>query len=317
MNKSFTPRDSQLLETIYDFGGRASFYQLKRMFFPDVKDSKDVRVRLDKLCDRGYLIKSDDEVKKEYDLPYDMFWLGEKGIIHVAGLRGKIPASNWRPGLKLSIPDFSWVDYPILDKSPPHELDQNDIRSYFEAACKRDPDQFELEDWYSDRYFQGVRDKVWCKQIAGNAKQRKVEPDGFFIVARRSQVTDPKTGKRKRFRSRIMMELDRGKGHTHAEIMNEKVFPFLAWVRSDVYAQRFGIKNRGRYLFVTRLKRRMFGVKRTIERYLSSKEQQSILLAHFEDLSEDTVLNQPVWWMPGQEEPVSLFPSEHSLMKHI
>lgn len=84
----------------------------------------------------------------------------------------------------------------------------------------------------------------------------------------------------------------------------EKVRPGTAYLKSDLYKNRFGY-HYGRYLVITTGPRRMQNMKAQAER---TGGMGLFYFTTFESLMPETLFSQPVWWLAGKPEPQRILP---------
>lgn len=270
-----TTRDSRILEAVHAFDGVLGDYQVRRLFFTG---ERQCRGRLSLLFQHGYLKRP--HRQRRSSLPCSVYWLGERGAAHVAGLTGQ------------ALSEFSYRQEPRWSQVE-HDLAVNDFRLDVMEACQEQPD-LALEEWIPEGEFLAHPDLVTFAQPNGSRKTRQVRPDGFFVVRRGT------------YRSRLLLEIDRAT-EDNPRFGREKVRPGVAYLRSPGYRQRFGYQS-GRWLVVTTSARRAANLKRQAE-IAAGKEARLFYFATFAEVRPDTVLTAPIWYRGGGEQSVPLFPS--------
>ena len=83
----FQPRDGEILLTIQDFDGVIARRHIQELFWPE-HTSKSMQVRLSKLFHNGYLNWPSREQHNVYPIPEPIIWLGWRGILYLAGIKG-------------------------------------------------------------------------------------------------------------------------------------------------------------------------------------------------------------------------------------
>ena len=76
----FQPRDSEMLQAIYENQGVLAKRQLKTLFWKD-KISRAMEQRLAKLYDAGYLNWPTKDQYRAYPIPEAICWLGWRGAL--------------------------------------------------------------------------------------------------------------------------------------------------------------------------------------------------------------------------------------------
>lgn len=84
----------------------------------------------------------------------------------------------------------------------------------------------------------------------------------------------------------------------------EKVWPGVAYIGSDQYVKRFGLKH-GRYLVVTTGERRIRNMKAQAERHGG---KGLFYFSTFEKVTPESALTDRIWTLAGHREPRIIIP---------
>jgi hypothetical protein len=267
-----TDRDRQMLETIHAFDGVMSAPQFQRYFFNSWRTTRE---RLSLLWQNGYLGKPSRKARAA--LPYMIYWLGEQGAQVVADREGTQFAK------------FEWVKEARWSQVE-HDMAVGDFRlDVMEAVTN--PSFIDLGIWISEGVFRSWRDKVVFTHKGAKAT-KVVMPDGYFELWIGT----------KRFR--LLVEIDRST-KDNPRFAFEKARPFLAYIRSDIYKERFGY-NAGRILVITTSQRRLRNMKAMTEDTLGGSAG-AFFFSTCELVQPNTVLTEPIWHVGGKSEPEALF----------
>lgn len=285
-NFVFTDRDKRILEHIYVHDGMLTDHQVKELEFTGHRQAQD---RLGKLFHNGYVSRPSPEERKKQGVMF--YWLTEKGAVEVAGTLGK------------PVKDITWRDNPNWGQIE-HDVRVNDIRIIVSKACQENP-EFSLFEWMPESLFRSDPDTVKYKNRRGEPKKRQVIPDGYFVIDRENA---------KFFRSRLLLELDMST-HSNTAFAEEKVRAGLAYMKSNVYAKRFGSKS-GRWLIVVKGRNGASGKKRL--KYLREKTFQTVgeeyarvfYFALYDEITIETVLTEAIWYRGNEVDPRPLFPKK-------
>ena len=180
--------------------------------------------------------------------------------------------------------DFSWRREPKWAQVE-HDVAVNDVRLALTQACVKQP-QFTLAEWIPQSEFWGHPDAVVYTDHAGKQQKRHVRPDGYGVI-----VLEEK-------RFRFLVELDRAT-EDNPRFVREKVYPGIAYLRSEVYKRRFGF-NAGRFLIITTGERRARNMKRQAEQAVG-KEARLFYFTTFAQVAPETILTATIWSRGGQE----------------
>ncbi|MBZ0285217.1 MAG: replication-relaxation family protein [Anaerolineae bacterium] len=268
-----TERDKHILEAVHAYDGMLADYQIHALFFTG-KSQMQVRTKL--LYQHGYLSRPDR--RKRAMLPYMLYWLGVQGAAYVAGLDGQ------------SVNEFGYRREPKWQQVE-HDLTVNDVRIAVVHAC-RTSKLLALEEWIPQSEFWAHPDGVEYTDSTGKMLKRKVRPDGYCVILLGG----------KRFR--LLWEIDR-RTEDNPRFVREKVYPGIAYIRSEAYRQRFGY-NAGKILIVTTGERRLNNMKRQAEQAVG-KDARLFYFTTLEQLTSQTVLTAPIWQRGGEPNTMPLF----------
>jgi hypothetical protein len=276
-----TARDKRILETIYAFDGLLSLRQIDRLFFSG-RGRSQPRARMRSLFDAGYVQMPGSESIHQVPQGETIYWLDRQGAALVAGLQGQsLSRFKWRKS-----PRYSLIE---------HDLRVNDFRITIQEACQQQAD-IALTIWTPESEFAARPDRVTFETGTGKMRSRRVQPDGYFVIERRTQITGNKP-------FAFLLEIDMA-NEDNPRFAREKVRPGIAYLKSDQYARRFGMKH-GRYLVVTTGRRRMLNMKAQAERHGG---KGLFYFAVFDDLSPRSIVTEDVWLLAGYQEPRSILP---------
>lgn len=264
-----TERDKRIVEAIHSYDGILGFSQLQRMFFTG-KSQAELRLKL--LYQHGYLNRLNKNQRRHY--PEMVYWLDKKGAELVASLSGT------------PIDEFTWRKEPRWYQVE-HDLAVIDFRLKLEKACQAHQG-ITLENWVPESEFWAYPDKIeYIYQ--GGKMSRKIRPDGFFILS-----TD-------KHYIRYLLEIDRST-EDNPRFLREKILPGLAYIKSQVYGERFGHRS-GRWLVVTTSQRRL---KNMLRQARSANANGSFYFTTYDQLNSETMLVAPIWQRADRDEAVQL-----------
>jgi hypothetical protein len=280
-----TERDERILETINAFDGMMSLAQIDRLFFSGQGRSQP-RSRMRALFCNHYINMPDEEDIHRVPFGETIYWLGERGAEVVAALHGE------------TAKEFKWREQPRWSLIA-HDLAVNDFRINVVEACETSP-SLSLHCWIPESEFWAHPDSVTYKDQSGASQSRKVRPDGFFTVRRPAKGCP---GKVEEFA--FLLEIDMST-EDNPRFAREKVGPGAAYLKSDAYEQRFGLRY-GRWLVVTTGRRRMNNMRNQTQR-TAGRDERLFYFTTFDQLTPKSVLTAPIWFRPDEEWPMSAIP---------
>jgi hypothetical protein len=268
-----TERDKRILEAIHAYDGMLAAPQIQRLFFTG-KTQMETRARL--LFQHGFLNRPDR--RRRGTLPAMIYWLGERGAAWIAGLDGQ------------TLKEFVWRQEPLWSQVE-HTVAVNDFRITLGQACRHSA-AFTLQEWIPQSEFWAKPDRIEYTPPDGKKRKRSIRPDGYGVVVLAG----------KRFR--LLLELDRAT-EDNPRFTREKVYPGLAYLRSNAYERRFGYRA-GRWLIVTTGERHLRNLKGHTER-AAGKDARVFYFTTIARVRLETVLTAPIWWRGSEESPRPLF----------
>jgi hypothetical protein len=301
----FQPRDSEMLQAIYENQGVLAKRQLKTLFWED-KSSRAMEQRLAKLYDAGYLSWPTKDQYRAYPIPEAICWLGWRGALYVAGSLGiDVPPPNGDNEYQLRILEtrlrklgFTWLREPrwsLLE----HDLAIIDFKMAVETAVKNSP-SLTLAKWVSEKEFRSYGDTVLAEVTTMKGQDirihKKVYPDAYFeIVNEKLQAKDEPS------KARFLVEFDMST-HDTQRFGRDKVNPGLEYIKSTIYKSRFGANN-GYWLVIAK------GGSRRIQNLILQVEKNAgsdgglFFFTSLEELQITNPLTSPVWQQVGGSKP--------------
>ena len=311
----FQPRDSEMLQAIYENQGMLAKRQLRNLFWKD-KSWRAMEQRLAKLYHAGYLNWPTKDHYKVYPIPEAICLLGWRGALYVAGLIGtEVEAPNGdneyqlrRLEERLRKKGFHWLREPrwsLLE----HDLAIIDFKMALETAVKKSP-SLTLAKWVSEKEFRSYGDTVIVdsRTIKGQdiTFKKKVFPDGYLEVVDENLQAQGKPSK-----IRFLLEFDMST-HDTERFGREKVLPGIEYIKSEKYRSRFGANN-GYWLIIAK------GGSRRIQNLMLQVEKNAgnnadlFFFMSLEELPTSNPLTSPVWQQVGRSEPRSLLIAQAAL----
>lgn len=309
-----TERDGQILEFIYSTcDGVVSRRHLWERFWPNSKTPRAMERRLAKLKHAEYIAWPTREQYRIHPIPEPIVWLDWRGILTLAGTRGVDVAAPTRPNETrlrklanaLRRQGMHWRRVPKW-LSLSHDLAVVDIRLAIEGAVASLP-EFSLEQWIGEYDFRSSPVDEVTYMLPHNKgplteEKRGVIPDGFFEVHQSVDGHDTKRG-------RFLLEFDNTTHAVVSKVVNEKFFPYAAYITSPAYKARTGV-NLGIWLFVCSGGERMKNLLEACGRLDKTQSRYFLFATLDECLTSDNLFTEPIWWRPRRSEPWTLFPRE-------
>jgi hypothetical protein len=281
-----TDRDWQILETIHAFDGMMSLNQIDRLFFSGEGRSQP-RARMRALYCNYFVNMPQAEDIHKVPLGETIFWLDTQGAQSVAMLHGEAPS------------EFKWRSKPRWSLIA-HDLKVNDFRIDIMTACEVSP-ELTLHQWIPEGEFWAYPDTITYVDQNGKSQSRQVRPDGYFTI-RRPAASHP--GKQEEFA--FLLEIDMAT-EDNPRFGREKVLPGIAYLKSDAYQERFGLRF-GRWLVVTTGRRRMNNMRSQTKR-LGGKNL--FYFTTFDQVTPETILTHPIWLLSDRDSPASIIPQPY------
>ena len=275
-----TARDLRILECLHAFDGLLSLRQIDRLFF-NGRGGTWPRERMRALAAHD-LVRTPKPAER-YLVPAgeQIYWLGSKGAEQIAGLQGQ------------SLRGFAWRKAPrwsILQ----HDLAINDFRILVQEAVAGDG-RLLMQQWVPEGEFLANPDTVTYRGARGKRRRRQVRPDGFFVLRHEDG------GKANDFA--FLLEIDMATEH-NPRFVRDKVLPGIAYLKSDAYRDRFGLRY-GRWLVVTTTEQRR---RNMVEHATRAGGGGLFYFTTFAQVGRGTVLHGEIWSPAGREGQVALLP---------
>jgi hypothetical protein len=274
-------RDIDLFEDIYAYGGALTLDQLLLLHFPSKKVARD---RLGDLFRADYLKRTSRRGSALIDAVG--YALTERSMIEAAGRQGekKLPPHKWSA--------------PNVTAKLNHDIYINDFVIDTKLACETF-DHLTLHEWVSEQNLRAMEHTFTYKSWAGDTvKNAHAYPDSILIVDRDTAED---------YRGRFLMEMDMS-NHSNPTFGEEKIVPYIAYIRSPIYKRRFG-DNTGRVLVVVPDTRRIKYLAETARRY-GGKNARIWHFAAIDAINYETIFTEKIWTRADQEEKVALIPKE-------
>jgi hypothetical protein len=298
----FQSRDADILQMIADFDGVVSRRHIQEVFWPHAS-LQVMQARLSKLYHNGYLNWPSEEQRRTRPIPEPILWLGWRGILHLAGSQ----VQHLTPLTKQNETQFRRLQKELRDlnirwlREPNWHLLNHDLAVIdFRLAVRRSLialPSFHLEDWIPESIFRSEPDRVKFSYTANNGKiyQRKkgVIPDGVFTIINQERADHGEPG-----RARFLLEMDMAT-HDTPSFGVEKVSAGAAYIRSQVYQERFGI-NAGRWLMVTTGMKRMENLMRQTKKY-AQRDAHLFFFTTKDECLEGNLFKDEIWWQVDDE----------------
>jgi hypothetical protein len=267
-----TPRDLAVVRAVHDYRVLRRD-QVQRLLFPS-KNTANQRLHL--LAAHGYLARRRLAVEYGQGSAQALYLLAGRGATLLAAQQGLDPEDlSWRRA-------HNQVSSPFLE----HTLMINDVRLAVETAAPRAG--YAVEQWVREEELRAIADRVWIESEDRGHRQMTLVPDAYFRLA--------DAGRRAAF----FLEADRAT-ETQGRWAH-KVRAYLAYVRSGAYLRRYG-RRCLRVLTVTTGPARRDNLLRTTARLCEPASRGLFWFATHDQVAAETVLQAPVWRLPGQEVP--------------
>lgn len=297
-----TERDEQLLQAIYDYGGFLTVRHIYEFFFKG-KDQRTMERRISKLFHNGYIEWPSLHQRRTKPIPEIVYWLGWKGILHIASMQGinlnepKRLTNNQLKLLKSRLKDngLLWLDEPIWIQLS-HDIQTIDVRLAFERGVEELPG-LRIEDWINEANFRVEKDRV---ELSNKRPGRIIIPDLYLLVI----DAERKASGVEEHKARLLFEIDMA-NHATTRFAKEKLSAYSAYLGSPAFEERFHSKN-GVWLIVTTGKKRMKHLLRTAKSILKEKQQHFLFSTHHL-IRTSNPLSAPIWWIAGRDKPISLY----------
>lgn len=274
-----TTRDFALIGSVYRYRVLRRD-QAQRLLFPS-KNTANQRLKL--LHQHGYLARRRLPVEYGQGSGQALYLLGGRGASLLADRWGLDPARiGWRRSQ-------NHVSSPFLE----HSLMVNEVRLAVELACQRDG--YSIEAWLREDELRAAPDRVLIETDDGPSRQMALIPDAYLRL-----ISGPR-------RASFFLETDRAT-ETSAR-WAAKVRAYLSYLCSGAYLSRYG-SNCLRILVVTTSARRRDNLLRTTVRVCDPRSRGLFWFTSLEQVAQDTVLDAPIWRLPGSAERTPLLVRE-------
>jgi hypothetical protein len=292
----FQERDVAILQAIHDFDGVLARRHIKQMFWSG-KSSQAMETRLSKLYHNGYLDWPDEEQRRFKPIPEPLVWLGWRGAMIVAREKGiDVPPLTRKNENQMRLLQANlrkhgirWLREPNWYQAQ-HDLAVVDFRMAVERSVSKVP-YIALERWILESEFRAEPDRIEFTFKGNKGTLRKkakgVCPDGFFCLIDKNRRTEGAP-----YKARFLLEMDMAT-HDNPSFGIEKAAAGAAYIKSDLYRQRFGA-NAGRWLIVTtseiRMKNLMRQTKQRVKRFT-----HLFFFTTLDQLGSENILTDPIW----------------------
>ncbi|MCA0457114.1 MAG: replication-relaxation family protein [Chloroflexi bacterium] len=147
---------------------------------------------------------------------------------------------------------------------------------------------YEVSTWVSESALKANYDRVSIRTQPNKLQTVSLIPDSYFVLKTPFGLLN------------FFLEVDRG-SETIGRFKS-KILAYRMYHQSGAYKRRYQ-SNRMRILTVTTGVKRLENLKAATE---SVGGKHRFWFAHLDDITPDTILNQPVWYMAGEEQRRSL-----------
>ena len=278
---SFQPKEQHftILDLIWEFGILAD-YQLMELM--GIKKSR-LHELMSQLWNNRFVNRPNPKVRAGYNY---MFWVLAKSGARVVARR---------QGIELR--DLDWIRKPSRTQTH-HDISVNDFRVIIQTAIKAN-DEFTFHDWIGETTFRSWQDTVYYNNLKGEQTRRRFVADGYMRISRH------KNGEDRPFFSRLLLEVELSP-KANPRFAEQKIMAGMAYIESDIYPKRFGSTG-ARILYIVPNREKMENYRRASERAIDSEKYRYFYFTTFDDVRTEDILFTPIWWRPGDKEPVSLF----------
>jgi hypothetical protein len=271
-----TPRDLRVILAVHDHRVLRRD-QIERLLFPSKNTANE---RLKRLHQHGYLARRRLPVEYGEGSSQALYLLASRGAQIVAEQLG------------LDLAEIGWarshnhVSTLFLE----HTLMINDMRIAITLGAARQG--YHVERWIREDALKVAPDRVWIEPEPGHRRCVALVPDAYGCLS---------TGSR---RTHFFVEADRATETNRR--WAQKVLAYLAYVRSGAYARRYHTDCL-RILTITTSEKRLLNLLRTTHKAGGGPQ---FWFAHLGQVSPETILQAPVWHVPGRASPQPLISSD-------
>lgn len=143
---------------------------------------------------------------------------------------------------------------------------------------------YELLKWLTEADLKADYDRVGIRAPSGKTQSVSLIPDSYFVLKTPNGY------------AHFFLEVDRGTETTGR--FKTKILAYMAYYQSGAYERRYGSKSM-RIVTVTKGKKRLDGLKQATEE-VGGKRRFWFALGS--DLTADTILHLPLWYVAGEQE---------------
>jgi hypothetical protein len=267
-----TPRDKQLLETLYEHNGVLADYQIARLFFTSERRMKE---RMTLLYQNRYVNRFDRKERNSFD--YMAYFLDTEGTKYLRQTYGE--------HLKFRLKGDR-------DSRIKHDVVVNDVFFAFVAALPTI--EATLEERINSLSWDSDHDTITVVLPDTTTKRRAVVPDDYLHIVMSS-------GKHRRYF--VEVELSR---KDQPRLIEEKFRPQLQYaLRSNEFKVRFGDKAGANWLYFASEEKIALKMKQTAEK-LGEGARLFYFTTYEKAFTPGGFFTEPIWWRATVEEPVSL-----------
>ncbi len=265
---TLTERDQAIIRAVQDYRLLRQD-QIERLFFGSRSAAQRVLLRL---FQHGYL-----------DRRFLPVLAGRSPTLYVLDRRGAellrsaqgLETVAWHPGMKQVKTEFL-----------AHAAGINDLRIAVTLAAQQAG--YDLLRWLGEGELRGAAERVTVLSPAGKRHDAPLMPDSFFTL--RTPLGY----------AHCFVEYDRGT--MTSSRFKAKVQAYLAYHRSGAYARRYNARSM-RVLTVTSGQKRLENLKAATE---AAGGRLPFWFALASELTAETILSVPVWWVAGERERKAL-----------
>ncbi len=261
-----TPRDTDILEAIYRFRVMRQD-QIHTLFFGKSRTASQRRLEL--LYDHGFIDRRFLTVRASYLLSPVLYILDKRGVAHLRAERGD-ETMRWQTS-----------DKQIGQQFLEHTLAINDVRIAITLACRRA--DYSVLIWYGESDLKNDFDRVPALDATGLRKVTSLIPDSYFVLNTPRGI------------AHFFLELDRGT--MTLQRFQNKALAYWAYYQSGAYERRYQTKSL-RVLTVTITGKRRENLWQATQKAVESTR---FWFGVLNDISNQTVLNTPIWQVVGKE----------------
>ena len=274
-----TERQRKILENIHTYGFLTDPLLMR------IENIGQTRVRqlMAPLFHNQFVYRPNPKVRAAYDFMF--YWLAPKGAEIVAGR------------LNMNLEDLDWLKSPRWGQIE-HDALVSEFQLILRQACDHSAGEFTFLDWVTETTFRRWKDIVEYSDLAGKKATKRMEIDGYARIRRNLTNGDQHF-------SRLMPEIELSPKY-NARFVEDKILPGLAYLQSPIYQKRFGSKS-GRWLYLVTSRDKLDGYRHAASQVLRSEDRGNFYFAVMERVTQKSVFFEPIWWRPGDRQPLSLY----------